>query len=151
MTATIDVIATLTVKTCPSCFIAYAAPNDLFQRHRDEGGNWYCPNGHQLHFQVPEVARLRSELEKAQRAAIEARDARDAATTDARNARAATKREQTRRHKVEARATLGVCLYCHRSFANVRRHEDTKHLTEVARARGRNLHAEADAQEGAAT
>jgi hypothetical protein len=125
----------LVLMTCPvvGCGVPYGLEADYRQRRLDGGGSWSCPNGHSVHFTTPEVVRLRNELERAQRAAIEAREQRDAQRVISRNAHAQTKREITKRHKIEARIANGVCPHCHRHFTNVERHMASKHADASTR------------------
>jgi hypothetical protein len=108
----------LTVMRCPVCIVSYALPEPLRERceeHRGESGfGWYCPNGHSLHYPGETAAdKARKEADRAKLEAMEERDKRLAAE----RALAKTKK----------RANAGVCLDCHRTFADVARHRATKH------------------------
>lgn len=49
--------------TCPSCGIAYGVPAKFDQARREDGRNFYCPNGDSLLYGNGENARLKKELE----------------------------------------------------------------------------------------
>jgi hypothetical protein len=54
----------LEVKHCPVCSIQYAAPKAMFERLRKNGGDWFCPNGHNIRYVENECAKLKKELER---------------------------------------------------------------------------------------
>lgn len=54
----------LRVVTCPTCFVVYAVPDELLLRKNREGGNWYCPNGHNLSYKKTQIAELEEKLKK---------------------------------------------------------------------------------------
>ena len=120
MTTTLDALAVLAVEECPTCYVMHAIPRSLLTNAKEKGATWYCPNGHATVFRTTELQRVRAELEKAQRAAITARKERD-------EAHQTTEREVKKRKAIERRAGNGVCLACHRTFANVLRHMASKH------------------------
>lgn len=112
--ATVETYTSLETTTCVSCGVAFAMPDYMLQKRRDEGGDFYCPNGHTLVYKTPEVTKLRASLQQAQRAAIAARDEAD--------------KERKARQRVERRARAGTCPFgCKRPFVNLGRHVATKH------------------------
>jgi len=40
----------MTVTDCAACSVIFAAPDRLISERREDGGTFYCPNGHQLTF-----------------------------------------------------------------------------------------------------
>lgn len=50
---------------CCRCGIAFKVPRDYLTNRREDGEDFYCPNGHQLHFGD-------SELKKTKRILLEA-------------------------------------------------------------------------------
>lgn len=127
MEITLERAQLLVVMDCPTCYVLFALPKRMAADHRRDGGSFYCPSGHSMSYTKTELERVRAELEKAQRAAIDAREERDNAERTAAIARTTAKRETTRRKNLQKRATAGVCLLCHRSFEQLRRHMASKH------------------------
>lgn len=110
----------LQTKTCPVCFIVYAAPALLFEKKMEKGGDWYCPNGHSLIFTETEVDKLKKKLAAEQsRVEMYRRENQE----KERSIRA-LKGKIT---KTKNRIAHGVCPCCNRSFQNVARHMKTKH------------------------
>lgn len=118
--------AVLQAKTCPVCFIHYAAPELLFEKKMEKGGNWFCPNGHSLVFTETEVDKLKKQLES-ERTRVEffKREAEGAKKQEH-----AAKAVAAKVKKKLARVENGVCPQCNRTFANVARHMQTKHGIE---------------------
>jgi len=98
--------------------------------HQDRlanGGDWWCPNGHKLHFTTTEKQQLEKKLarEKQLRGWSESRE------TALRDQLGATERS-LRGHKaaktrIKNRIAAGVCPCCNRSFQNVARHMAGQH------------------------
>lgn len=134
-------MSTLTIKNCPMCFIEYGAPQALFDKRHENGGSWYCPNGHSIKFTEStadklrlerdrlkqEAARLAEQVELQRKWRREADEGRKAAER-----RAAGARGQVTR--LRNRAAAGLCPCCNRSFVNLQRHMSTKHAGFVAEA-----------------
>jgi hypothetical protein len=120
---------TLVIHECPACFVLHAIPKQMERDRLDHGGDVFCPNGHKWHFTVTEVTKLKKQLadeqrwrESADARAIHEADQRRAAERSA----SAYKGQVTRLRK---RAVAGVCPVpeCHRHFANLERHMESKH------------------------
>ncbi len=111
---------TLVLHECWSCGVIYGISSRLDTKRREDGGSFYCPNGHGAVFKETETQRLTRELQIAQQQIARAEDERNAAQ----RSEATTKRELVR---VNKRAHAGVCPCCNRSFVNVARHMKTKH------------------------
>lgn len=109
-----------TFGACCNCGIQWAAPQDFVREKLNNGGTFYCPNGHPQHFAETNVAKLEKQLaqEKQRREWAE------------KNAETARKAEAIARGKLKAqseRVKNGVCPCCNRSFQNLMRHMATKH------------------------
>lgn len=115
----------LVTKVCPVCGVPYAMPEELDdwcqkKAHR----NFYCPNGHQLHYpgksdeQKLREARDQLANERARRDQVEAQlKAQRGAATRARN----------ERDRLKDRAKVGVCPCCNRTFKQLAAHMANKH------------------------
>ncbi len=123
-TGKIETMIDLEVISCPSCFMAFGAPERLFEKRREDGNYFYCPNGHSMSYKDNEIGRLRCQLTKAQdHLAIAGQRTKEAwAVAD-------SNRQQL--NKLKRRVQAGVCSLCHRTFQNVQRHMTNKHKEEV--------------------
>lgn len=115
--AKVDVLVELKTETCPECQIVFAIPQDLMRRRREDGKIFYCPLGHRMVYEEPEIERLKRELGVAWDREQKLKGQLDGALERINNAK--------------RRANAGVCPHCHRSFANVRRHIETKHSQKL--------------------
>lgn len=125
--STLTYTGTLHILTCGECSIPHAIPVEMHRDRLDNGGDWWCPNGHKLHFLTTEKGRLEAELarEKKLRGWSESRE------TSLRDQLGATERS-LRGHKaaktrIKNRIAAGVCPCCNRSFQNVARHMAGQH------------------------
>lgn len=115
-----NITVTLTEKVCPDCFIHYAMDAELNGRRLRDGGNFYCPNGHSLHYIETEVDRLKKENQNLQNRTKWAEQEADAAKRE----KTAIKGQLT---KTRNRIANGVCPCCHRTFKQLAAHMDNKH------------------------
>jgi uncharacterized Zn finger protein (UPF0148 family) len=133
-TFTIDTTVTLTYEVCAACGVTFGAPDHLIRRRREDGGTFYCPNGHSLAFGKSENDRLKRDLAQAQRrqALAEGRE------THQRDQRQAAERSNAALRGVvtrtKKRAAAGVCQCCSRTFQDVARHMASQHPAFTAGA-----------------
>lgn len=116
--ATKYITVELIPQTCCDCGIVFGLPDGLAAQRLKDGKMFWCPVGHSQHFTrkrtlEQELSGVRDDL-AAQRQAM----------ANERRSHTATKGHLTR---TKRRANAGVCLDCHRSFANVRRHRERVH------------------------
>jgi len=117
------------VSDCPNCGVVYGITNAYEVRRREDGKNFYCPNGHGGSFGESEIAkaqRLQATAESQMRVARVSRDAaRDQAEASERSARAYRGQVTRIKNKIAA----GVCPVgtCRRPFSNVQAHIKTQH------------------------
>jgi hypothetical protein len=116
---------TLEVTTCGACGVLFAMPQRLLESCREDGDNFFCPNGHSLTFTDYENARLKKERDRLKNrlAFVTARADQTEASLRA------TKGVVTKQKKKLEKVVAGVCPVdgCHRHFKDVRRHIATKH------------------------
>lgn len=111
----------LEVEVCGTCGIMYALPCEMLERARNDPSLWwYCPNGHHWHYltETPE-----QKLRKAQEALARERARHDQTQASL----SATRGVVTRQRKRLQRVSKGVCPCCNRSFADLKRHMQSKH------------------------
>jgi len=107
--------------TCCACGVPFAAPRELLDKRRETHKDFFCPNGHNLHFPgETEAERLKKLLDdEAQR---HSRTLARLNTTEQRARKAERKLKRVAR---------GVCPCCNRTFENLARHMATKHPDQV--------------------
>ena len=107
---------------CGGCGVWHAIPAKLHETCLEEGGFWYCPNGHQRGYREGKHAK---EALRRERDALKQRVAQldDAVAEERRRRGDAEKKLSSARR----RATAGVCPCCNCTFQNVQRHMKTKH------------------------
>jgi hypothetical protein len=124
---TITYTDVLSVLECGSCHISFAIPRDMLQARKDDGRDFWCPNGCKIRYSETETQRLRKKLEREKlwrgQAETRARAALDQADTAERSARA-YKGQVT---KIKKRVAHGVCPCCKRTFQDVARHMAGQH------------------------
>ena len=127
MRDTLTYTDTLSILECGSCHISFAIPRDMLRARKEDGRDFWCPNGHQIRYSETDNQKLKRKAEREERWRLEAeaqltheRDQREAAERSA----AAYKGRVTR---LKNRAAAGVCPCCNRSFENLRRHMNTRH------------------------
>jgi hypothetical protein len=128
-TLTLTYTGTLTITECGVCAVPHAIPQEMYADRLNNGGNWWCPNGHKLHFITTEAQKLEKQLAQEKRyrgwaetRATSLRDQLDAAE----RSRSALKGHLTRaRNKI----ANGVCPVgnCRRHFDNVQEHIASEH------------------------
>lgn len=113
--------AWMATENCCTCGMMFAVTLDFQRRRKDDHRSFYCPAGHQQHYQgATEAQRLKRELER-----------KDAELTAARNRanRASAERDSVAKahRKMRTRVANGVCPCCNRSFENLRNHMHSQH------------------------
>lgn len=115
------------VITCGQCGICFAFDARVHQERRENGDNFYCPNGHSRVYRKSKVQQLEEKLaaaeQRTEKARAQTRRERERAEHEKRR-HAATKGVLTKTRK---RVSAGVCPCCRRSFENLREHMETKH------------------------
>jgi hypothetical protein len=120
MTTFIESLSFVTISCCTECGISWALPESYQKKRKEDGINFFCPNGHSQCYRESDVLKLQKQLDRAN----SDRDwwkQRQEATAKERAA------EELKRKKLERRIKNGVCPCCQRSFVNVKRHMATKH------------------------
>lgn len=123
----VSLTITLVTEECCNCGVLFGMTKEHQKQRRDDKQLFYCPNGHgQMYMGKSKDEQLREAREARQRA-------EDAAYTSERK----LEDERRKRKRIETRAKNGVCpLGCKRTFANVKRHIETKHPEQAGTVRG---------------
>jgi len=119
----------LYVLDCPDCGVVFAITLAYEDRRREDGAQFYCPNGHTMSWdgkaKEDQVARERKRAQELERQLASREE-------DVRAARTALRVTKGQLTKARNRADKGVCQHCRRSFANVARHVETQHPEKVS-------------------
>lgn len=110
----------LETEECCNCGVVFAMPDYMMRRLKDQGGTFYCPNGHGQHYTKSEVQRLQEKLAEQARAATHMAER-------AKDAEAAEQKAQREIKRMKKRAAAGVCPCCNRTFQQLARHMKMKH------------------------
>lgn len=125
MTPTLTV--TFVTVECFKCGTPFALSRDFYESRLTDKKRWFCPNGHS---QVFVGLSDKEKLSRARAKITHLSDQKDAAQRSA----DAYKGHFTRVKKQVDRAEKGVCPHCNRSFLDLRRHMESKHLAELTDA-----------------
>lgn len=128
--STLNVVQTFTIIDCCECGMSFGFTRE-YERERRRDHKWfYCPNGHQQHWQQKsDVEKAREDAEaqreRAERLARQVTQIGERLSTE-RKSHSATKGQLT---KAKKRAAHAMCPVdgCRRSFANVARHIANQH------------------------
>lgn len=110
------------VLVCNNCGATFALPAIKYDACKDEGGFWFCPNGHQRGWAATASERAAKEREQ-QRIKQQNAQLQDEV---AEKEREIAKRDRQVR-KLKTRATHGICPCCNRSFPKLAMHMKSKH------------------------
>lgn len=114
----------LRVMECGTCGVPFALPEVLYSTLKEDGGWFWCPNGHQRGWGKGGIrSQLEAEKERADRLVAHL-DREKAARQQAENVVLDKVKEIKR---MQRRAKAGVCQECHRTFQNMARHMETQH------------------------
>ena len=111
---------TFVVEHCCNCGVSFAMTSDMQNRFKEQGGNFYCPNGHSQYYTTSDVQRLESELNAARKKLTSTQFELAAEHSEREKIQAKFKRHQKR-------SSSGMCPCCNRQFVNMQRHMQTKH------------------------
>src|SRR3972149_10640671 len=64
--ATFTEVQTFFVEICCECGVAFALPLDFQVHKRNDGGSFYCPNGHSQHYTESAERKLKQKLDQAE-------------------------------------------------------------------------------------
>ena len=107
--------------TCCVCGVTFGVPRGMEMGRRENHKDFFCPNGHTLHF--PQ----KTEAERLERQLAQLRLDHNQLLYEKRRLDNTVMDKAKELKDLRKRAKAGVCLFCHRHFANVQRHMEAKH------------------------
>ena len=117
----------LTKIECGECSIVFAMPTSKYNRCRDQGEGWCCPNGHNRVFCKSENAKLQEQLNAERQKAVREQQAREQSQAETNELREKNNKITGKLSRVYKRVRNGVCPCCNRHFDNLEGHMKTKH------------------------
>ena len=120
-TETIYHTVSLTSLSCGNCEIVFAMPSSMLTSRKHDGGFFYCPNGHNICYSDSANRRLKLRVESLEGETADLRERNE----QWKHKEAAARGVATR---AKNRARAGVCQFCNRTFQNVARHVQSKHV-----------------------
>ena len=54
----------LVTEECCNCGIVFAIPHSLHRKMKEQGGTFYCPNGHGQHYTKSDNQKLREQIDR---------------------------------------------------------------------------------------
>ncbi len=115
--------------SCYLCGIRFAFDTVVHSQRRDDGRDFYCPNGHKQSYCETAATRLQKKLEAKEHELQSEKKRTEWAHQDLKNeqrSHSATKGNVT---KLKNRAAAGVCPCCKRTFKQLADHMKDKHPT----------------------
>jgi hypothetical protein len=113
----------LTTEICCNCGIVFAMPTEIWERKKEKGTDFYCPNGHCMVFTESTATKLR-------RAEERLREQTAYSTNLSHQLDGALKQVSIKKGvitRLKNRVQNGVCPECHRHFTDLERHMKSKH------------------------
>jgi hypothetical protein len=119
----------LFVTDCGRCGVIFAITTSLEERRREDGGDFYCPNGHCMVFGKGEIAAANARAAAAEAREKSARIRASAAYDQAQAAHRSASAYRGQVTRMKNKITAGVCPVgnCRRHFDNVQAHVLTEH------------------------
>jgi hypothetical protein len=113
--------------SCATCQMQFMVPDHFVQKCREDGRDWYCPQGHISVFRDNELARTKKLLAQAQaeKVRLESYYASEKAHRHLVERQVAAAKGQLT--KVKKRVANGVCPCCKRQFSDLHRHMTSQH------------------------
>ncbi len=127
MLATITHDIILATETCCNCHIAFAMPQELQVKCKQDGTTFYCPNGHPQVYSKPEITKLQEQLNRANSDAQYWRQRQVDIAAEKLHVERQLRTRKGQITKIKNRIGKGVCPCCNRTFENVARHMESQH------------------------
>jgi hypothetical protein len=119
---------TLVAEECCACGMVFALPHTIQLRLKKSHDTFYCPAGHGQHYiGETDEERLAKEVERYKRLWKDEERYASTVVAERNAAQRSLKATKAAHTRTKNRIANGVCPCCHRSFANMQRHMQTKH------------------------
>lgn len=108
--------------TCGNCGVTHQIPKAMYQTAYEEGGFWWCPNGHSRGFKQG-----RKTAEEKEREFHRLKQKEAQLTDEISSLNKKIEKIEKQRKAEHKRINNGVCPCCNRSFQNLKLHMKEKH------------------------
>lgn len=125
--STTTIFTTLDHVECYKCHVVFGIESRHRQRLLDDGGEFFCPNGHGQIYSRTTTQKLKSKIEQLEAQVARERDRAKSAEQSADHFRKSRDGMKGALVKVKRRVAAGVCPCCTRTFQNLHRHMERKH------------------------
>jgi hypothetical protein len=115
---------------CAVCHVEFAIPESMERRRREDGKDFYCPNGHCNVFNggKSKADKLAEELSRARQQLAQKTD-------ELRDEAGRRQKAEMEAQSLKRRTAAGVCPCCSRTFKQLAAHMKSKHPGVVSIAR----------------
>ena len=124
---TVTVSVKLIQMECGECGSIFGVSESKYDRCKQRGEGWYCPNGHSRVFAESEIQRLEKKLAKERENTEWHRKQNQRISAELEHVEAQRRAQVGVTTKLKKRLANGVCPCCNRSFANLARHMKGQH------------------------
>lgn len=121
-----------TPTVCAACGVRFCMTAHLENERRLDGGTFFCPNGHSLHYSRSHIGKLREEADGLRRERDRLKQDQARLEQELAAAQAAERNAVAAAERVRNRAKAALCPCCNRSFSQLARHMKLKHPELVA-------------------
>ncbi len=122
-----EIITQLKPMECGECGIVFAISEAKYNRCRQSGEGWYCPNGHSRVFSSSENTELKYKVERLEREVQRSKDYIQEKNHQILQLNYSVRAQKAAKTKILNRVKNGVCPCCNRTFANLQNHFKSKH------------------------
>lgn len=119
--ATVTAQTTLGIEHCCVCGIAFAMPEDIQRRRRNDHKDFFCPVGHRQHYLG------KSEEERLRALVTHERDMRRSLREQRDHLERSNSAYRGHLTRLRRRIAHGVCPCCNRTFKQLSRHMERQH------------------------
>lgn len=118
---------TLVIEQCCNCHVYFAMPKEMVERKKEQGGSFYCPNGHGQHYTRTENEKLKGQIESLNRQISSKQTIIDEKNRQIDQLGYSIRAQKAAKTKILNRVKNGVCPCCNRFFKSLNLHFKSKH------------------------
>lgn len=117
----------MVIEECCACHMQFGMTREFYNRARENGTSFHCPQGHAQHYTKTEIRKLKEELDRKNFDLKRAQERGDRWYEQ--NAKTERRLTATRGvvTRIKNRVGHGVCPCCNRTFKDLARHMEGQH------------------------
>lgn len=124
---TINDTERLVIEQCCNCHIRFAMPEAMYNKLQQQGGSFYCPNGHGQHYTEPDNKKLKAQIERLEMQKHNLDEVINIHKRTIEQLGYSIRAQKAAKTKILNRVTNGVCPCCNRQFKDLQNHFKSKH------------------------